>query len=325
MPSWTRGSGPVRPEDGDAMGPAYTPQARSRVAPRPVAERLGVAFWLAAMWIGLVAALAACADLLPLPAYDRMDWHHPAAPPGTIVDAAVPANAAAGERSARYYLMGTDTMGRDMLSRLIHGARVSLAVGLTAPLIGLVFGGLLGMLAGYYRGRLETVVMGAMDTILAFPGLLLLLVITFYLGPDPAHIIGALGFMTIPSFARISRANTLVLAQHEFVQAARMIGQGNRSILLREILPNVLIPLLVYALLIAAYAIIIEGALSFLGLGVPAPIPSWGGMIAEGKEVLEEAGHVSLFPALALFLTVLSLNLMGDALRGVFDTREGKL
>jgi peptide/nickel transport system permease protein len=181
------------------------------------------------------------------------------------------------------------------------------------------------MLAGFYRGRLESVIMAVMDTILAFPGIVLLLAITFYLGPDVENIIFALGFMTVPSFARIARANTLGFAQREFVQAARMSGQRDLSILAAEILPNVIIPLLVYAMLAVSYMIIAEGALSFLGLGVPAPTPSWGGMIAEGREVLEEAGHVSLIPALVMSLTVLSFNLMGDALRGVLDPREGQL
>lgn len=281
--------------------------------PATVSEKLGVAFWLSFMWIILLAILAWGAEWLPLPEFDRMDWTHPAAPPG-----------ARSETLNRLYAFGTDTMGRDILSRLIFGARISLAVGLVTPLIGLVVGGLLGMLAGFYRGRIEAVIVVIMDVVLAFPGLVLLLAITFYLGPELKNIIAALGFLTIPSFCRVARANTLTFAEREFVQAARMLGQRDVSILFREILPNVIVPLLVYSLLVVSYMIVAEGALSFLGLSVPAPAPSWGGMILEGREVLEQAPHVSLIPALVLFLTVLSFNLMGDALRGLLDSREGR-
>ena len=293
-------------------------------ASAPLSERLGVAFWLAAMWIGLVVFLAATADLWPLPAPDRMDWSAPAAPPGTI--GRLPAVGSAAETAATpvVYLFGTDTMGRDIFPRLIFGARVSLTVGLATPLIGLLAGGGLGLLAGFFRGRIEAVLTTVMDTILAFPGLVLLIAVTFYLGRGLVHIIAALGFLTIPAFFRVARAHTLTLAEREFVAAARMQGQGNAAILLGEILPNILMPLAVYALLVVAYMIIAEGALSFLGLGVPPPTPSWGGMIAEGRERLQTAPHVSLIPAAVMFLTVLAFNLMGDALRGLADRREGR-
>jgi len=291
----------------------------------PLSERLGVAFWLALMWIAVVVFLAVSAGLWPLPEPDRMDWTAQAAPPGTIT--LMPAGGAA-EHTAPVkvlYLFGTDTMGRDILARLIFGARVSLAVGLITPLIGLLVGGGLGLLAGFYRGWLASVLATLMDTVLAFPGLVLLLGVTFYLGPGLANIIIALGILTIPAFFRVARANTLALAEREFVLAARLLGQGNMHILLREILPNVLMPLVVYALLVVSYMVIAEGALSFLGLGVPPPTPSWGGMIAEGREMLQAAPHVSLIPAAVMFLTVLSFNLMGDALRGLADCREGQL
>jgi peptide/nickel transport system permease protein len=272
----------------------------------------------------LVLIVTVWADYLPLLRYDAMDWKNLASPPGTQTETLTSDNAV-GEPLSKVYLLGTDTMGRDILARLIFGARVSLYVGLTAPLIGLFIGGMLGMLAGFYRGRLESIVMAVMDAILAFPAMLLLLTITFYMGPTVNHIILALGFLTIPSFARIARANTLRYSQRDFVQASHMIGQRDIAILISEILPNILVPLMVYALLMVSYMIIAEGALSFLGLGVPSPTPSWGGMIAEGKEVLEEAGHVSLIPALIMFLTILAFNLMGDALRGVIDARDGGL
>ncbi|MDM8556324.1 ABC transporter permease [Desulfococcaceae bacterium HSG7] len=293
--------------------------------PKSLSEAMGESFWLALLWLLIVVFFAFTAELWPLPEYDYMDWDHPAAEPG--IESRAPMKQINGERSEDVviYLLGTDTMGRDIVTRLIFGARVSLMVGLVTPCFGLVIGGILGMLAGFYRGRIEWSIMVIMDAILAFPGLVLLLVITFYLGPSLRNIIFALGFLTIPHFARVARANTLTFAEHEFVQSARMLGMTDINIMLREILPNIIMPLIVYALLVVSYMIVAEGALSFLGLGVPAPTPSWGGMIAEGKEVLDEAPHVSLFPALVLFLTVLSFNLIGDSLKRVLDSKEGQL
>lgn len=287
-------------------------------------KKLGISFWLCMMWIVLVLSLAVFADLLPLSGYDIMDWDHPAAPPGTVGSV---------ERLTDFksnpveivYVFGTDSMGRDILTRLIYGGRVSLCVGLITPLIGLFFGGVLGLLAGFYRGRTESMIMAVMDVILAFPGLVLLLAITFYLGPDLKNIILTLGFLTIPSFARIARANTLTYAQRDFIQASRMAGQNDLSIIIHELIPNIITPMLIYGLLVVSYMIVAEGALSFLGLSVPPPAPSWGSMIAEGREILEESCHVSLFPALIMFLTVLSFNLIGDCLRRLTDAREGQL
>ena len=157
--------------------------------------------------------------------------------------------------------------------------------------------------------------MASMDIILAFPGLVLLLAMTFYFGPGLGKLIPALAVLIIPVFCRVSRANALSWTQRDFILAARAIGASDLRILRCHLLPNVLGPVAAYGLLIVSVMIIAEGALSFLGLSVPAPIPSWGNMIAEGKEVLDEAPHVSLIPAVAMFLTVLSFNIMGDRLR----------
>jgi peptide/nickel transport system permease protein len=277
------------------------------VSPVRRTRRLGMLFWMAVGWTFLVLAAAALADLLPLPSPTDMDMLERRAP-----------------FSALHWL-GTDTLGRDELSRLIHGARISLTVGLCAPVIGLVFGGALGMLAGYFRGRFETLVVGSMDVLLAFPPLILALAVTAYLGQSLLNLTCILGVLGIPAFMRVARASTLTLARREFVIAAQALGATHMRILLRELLPNVFLPLLAFFLLGVAVTIVVEGALSFLGLGVPPPISSWGSMIGEGRESLEIAPRLAFIPAAAMFLTVLSFNLVGDTLRALTDPRQGAL
>ncbi len=285
-------------------------------------RRLGLGFWLPVTWIVLLMFGALTADFWPMPAPETIDFLNRAAAPGTVGEIEL---AGESELSEFRYLLGTDNIGRDILSRLIHGARVSLLIGLLSPLIGLLVGGALGVLAGYYRGRIEGVVVAVMDIILAFPALALLLAITFYLGPSLLNLILALGFLSIPASARVARANTLSLARREFVLAAKAMGASDLYILVREIVPNVLMPLLVFSMLLVAVLIVAEGTLSFLGLSVPPPTPSWGTMIEEGRELLDEAPHITMIPAAAMCLTVLSFNLIGDRLRGLIDPRESRL
>ena len=287
-------------------------------------KRLGLSFWLPAAWLVFVVFMALSANFFELPDYGHIDWNHPSAPPGTA--GTVILNDKNGESipSDYIYWLGTDALGRDIVSRLIFGARASLLIGLTAPVVALVIGGTLGLLAGFYRGRFEAVVVVSMDIILAFPGLVLLLALAFYFGPGLDKLILALSILIIPAFCRVARANTLTWVQRDFILAARAVGAGDLRILCCHLLPNVIIPVAAYGLLIVAAMIIAEGAMSFLGLGVPSPTPSWGGMIAEGKEFLDEAPHISLIPAIAMFLTVLSFNLLGDRIRELTDVRNYK-
>jgi peptide/nickel transport system permease protein len=277
------------------------------VAPVQKVRRLGPLFWMALGWMIFVFAVAILADVLPLPSPTDMDML---------------------ERRASFSMLhwlGTDGLGRDELSRLIYGARISLVVGLCAPVIGLTIGGALGMLAGYFRGRFETLVVGSMDVLLAFPPLILALAVTAYLGQSLLNLTCILGVLGIPAFMRVARASTLSLARREFVIAAQALGATHTRILLRELLPNVLLPLLAFFLLGVAVTIVVEGALSFLGLGVPPPISSWGSMIGEGRESLDVAPRLAFMPAIAMFLTVLSFNLIGDTMRALTDPRQGAL
>jgi peptide/nickel transport system permease protein len=276
-------------------------------APARRSRRLGLLFWLAIGWIILVFAVAILADVLPFASPTDMDMLEKRAP-----------------FSLEHWL-GTDGLGRDELARLVFGARSSLLVGLCAPMIGVVAGGALGMLAGYFRGRFETLVVGSADVLLAFPPLILALAVTAFLGQSILNLTLILGVLGIPAFMRVARAATLVLARREFVIAAQALGATHARILLRELLPNVILPLTAFFLLGVAITIVAEGALSFLGLGVPPPMPSWGSMIGEGRESLDVAPRLAFLPAIAMFLSVLSFNLVGDTLRALTDPRQGAL
>jgi peptide/nickel transport system permease protein len=213
------------------------------------------------------------------------------------------------------HLLGTDEVGNDTLSRLIYGGRSSLQIALAVQAIGLVCGGLLGALAGYRRGLLDAVLTRMLDVLIAFPVLVLALAIAQGLGPSKLNTIWALAFFSVPAFARISRAAALQLRERPFILAARLSGTGSLRTLVRHIAPNILPQLSTFGLLGMGIIIILEGALSFLGLGVPPPAPSWGNMIAEGQNVISAEPRFVLLPSAFLFVTVLSFNLLGDALR----------
>jgi len=219
------------------------------------------------------------------------------------------------------YLLGTDELGRDVLSRLIYGAQTSLAVGAIALAIAATTGTLLGLLGGYVGGVADSVIMRVLDGLLAFPSIILALAIITALGPGIGNAMLAIGIVTIPNFARIVRASVLSMKQKEFVEAARASGATARYIMLRVLLPNCLSPLLVQASVSFANAILTEAALSFLGLGVQPPTPSWGAMLDTGRKYLDQTGWYSFSAGAAIFLAVLSLNLVGDGLRDALDPR----
>ncbi|HEY2876217.1 MAG TPA: ABC transporter permease [Reyranella sp.] len=277
------------------------------VAPVRRQRRVGGLFIASVIWIALVALGAIFADLLPIPSPTDMDM---------LGKRALP--------SAEHWL-GNDVLGRDVFSRLIYGGRISLTVGLLAPVLGVTIGGALGMAAGYFRGRLEIFITGGMDVLLAFPPLVFALAVTAYLGQSVANITLVIGVLGIPAFTRVARAVTLSLSEREFVTAARALGATHSRIILRELLPNVALPLVAFFLLGVAVTIVVEGALSFLGLGVPPPAPSWGSMIGEGRESLDIAPWLAFLPALFMFLTVLAFNVVGDTLRALTDPRPGAL
>ena len=281
-------------------------------APARKKGALGIGGWLCATWLLLVVGSAVLAPILPIEDPEKVNF--------AIREATPPFSKGA--------LLGTDDFGYDILARLIWGSRVSLTVALGVVGVGMVVGGLIGLLAGYYGGRVETVLMGVIDILLAFPALIALIALTAILGgPGLRTVVVGISLISIPAFARISRATTLAFAQREFVLAARAAGATNARIIRLEVLPNVMFPVAAYALIVIGVAIVAEGSLAFLGLSVPSPQPSWGSMIDGGRTALTVDGilFISLIPAVVMFLTVLSINFLGDRLRARFDVRESSL
>ncbi len=314
-------SAPAEPTE-VTLGPTGStgPVAVSTDATAGQARKKGLGFgaWLAIGWLGLIVALAVLAPVLPIDDPNESFGEIARQGPG-----------------AEGHILGGDSIGRDMVSRTIHGARSSLLIGAASVSIGLIVGGAAGLIAGFLRGRIDTVLTGTFDILLAFPALVLALALVSFLraepeagqqGLPPAQIVViALGIVSIPILARITRANTLTWAQREFVLAARAQGARNSRLLIREVLPNVLPAMFSIALLGIAVAIIAEGGLSLLGVGVELPTPSWGNMIAEGRGSLRNSPHIVFIPSIAIFLTVLALNYMGDVIRTRFDVRESAL
>lgn len=221
------------------------------------------------------------------------------------------------------YLLGTDELGRDILSRILYGAQVSLQVVAVSLSVALVVGCIIGMIAGYYRGWVDDILMRIMDGLLAFPGLILALAIVAVLGPDLVNAMIAISIVNIPGFARLVRGQVLSVREQDFVQAAETLGASDARIMLKHVWPAVSGNVLVYASLKGSTSLITESALSFLGLGVQPPTPSWGQMLAIGMKYTD-AWWMSIFPGLAIFLVVIALNFFGDAARDVLDPKLAK-
>jgi peptide/nickel transport system permease protein len=217
--------------------------------------------------------------------------------------------------------MGTDDLGRDVLSRIIYGARASLIAGVVATGIALLIGTALGIVSGYALGPTDTVISRVMDALLAFPGLILALAITAALGPSLVNAMIAIGIVGVPRFARLARAQVLSVRGNEYVEAVRALGASNTRILLRHIAPNILTPVIIQTSLSVAFAILTEASLSFLGLGVQPPTPSWGFMLNQGRDYIAQAPWLAVFPGIAIFLVVMAFNLLGDAIRDALDPR----
>ncbi len=218
---------------------------------------------------------------------------------------------------------GADSLGRDVFSRTIYGLRVTFVVSLGSVAVGLWFGTVLGVVAGYFQGRWDKSITALVNIILAFPPLVLTIAIMSYPGFPMLKLIAALGLVFIPAFARMARANTMLYARQDFVTAAHAIGMGDLRIILREIAPNLVVPMLVYSLLMVAVAAVAEASLSFLGLSVPPPEPSLGGMISAERSNILQAPYAVFYPAQALFLTIFALNLLGEHVQRRMNVREG--
>lgn len=314
--SWVGTAPDLHPGHPDTGGDVEAvPQEEGKAKRRP----LGFGAWLSIFWLGLIILLAVLAPVLPLDDPNQSFGEIARQGPG-----------------AEGHILGGDAIGRDMLSRVIYGARASLAVSFAAVASALIVGGVFGLIAGYFRGGLDTVLTGLFDIMLAFPALVLALSLVAFLRGDPQSgsgpalgteliLIIALGIVSVPILARITRANALTWSQREFVLAARAQGAKNSRIIIREVLPNVLPAMFSIALLGVAVAIIAEGGLSLLSVGIELPTPSWGNIIAEGRSQLRRAPHIVFIPATAIFLTVLALNYLGDTIRNRFDVRESAL
>jgi peptide/nickel transport system permease protein len=287
---------------------APDPQTLGMSLPPAKKPRPRVFYWLAFGWLVLIVICAVFANFLPVKDPNAQNILVRLRPPGQ----------GAG-------ILGTDDLGRDILARLVFGARVSLIVSVTAVTMGSVFGGLLGLTSGFFRGAYERIVVSSVDVLLAFPALVLLLALVAFKGQSLPTIAFVIGFLSIPPYTRVARATTLAVSQREYVLAAKAMGAKSSRILFRELLPNVALPIIAFGLVALGLVIVAEGSLAFLGLSVKFPTATWGSMIAAGKIHIRTAPHLALIPSLTMFITVLSVNYVGDQLRRRFDVRESAL
>jgi len=219
------------------------------------------------------------------------------------------------------YIFGTDEFGRDIFSRIIYGSRISLQVGFIAVGLAMFVGGFLGAVSGYYGGRTDNIIMRLMDILLSIPQILLAIAIAASLGPGLFNLMIAVGISSIPSYARIVRGSVLSIKGQEFVEASKAMGANDLQIIMKHILPNCMAPIIVQATLGVAFAILTAAGLSFIGLGIQPPIPEWGGMLSSGRGYIRDYAYMTLFPGLAIMITILALNFLGDGLRDALDPK----
>lgn len=275
---------------------------------QPERDSAPIGLWIAAGWLVLIVLLAVLAPVLPfVQDPEKVNVHQ------------------IGQGFSADHWLGTDQLGRDLLARVLFGAQSSLGVSVAALVISMFVGATLGVLAGYFRGVLETLILFICDVVLSFPGLVLVLALVTFLGPGTGNLVIALSLLTVPGIARLIRATVLSEASRDYVLAARSIGARNLRILLREVLPAIVLPMLSLSLIMVGLIIVVAGALDFLGFGVQPPTPTWGGMIADGVNTLARMPLASLVPATVLFLTILAANTIGDQLRSGLEVRRAVL
>ncbi|TYL46410.1 ABC transporter permease [Nocardioides sp. BGMRC 2183] len=285
----------------------------SRWGRRRFGPGFDLTLWLCGAWLVLLVVAAVAAPMLGLPEHEDLT--------GALGEPIL-----ARPDLVTNHPLGTNNFGLDLLARVLYGARASLVTALTAVLIGMVVGGALGILAGYFRGVVDVVIGILTNALLAVPPLILLIALATVLEPTLRNISLGLATLATPSMIRMARATTIAVSQREFVTAARSMGASGPHVMLRELLPNVVLPLASYGMVMVSVLIVAEASLSFLGLGIQAPAPSWGNMIAEGEgTVFRDHPHIVLVPGTVLFLTVFSFNCLGERARRRFDPRRSQL
>lgn len=304
----------VEPKSSGSSEPQSLAADRVPAAPAVGRKPMGLFFWVAVSWMALVVFMAVFADLLPLKDPQDQDYAALVAKGSQQI----------GSKSTAAHWLGTDNLGRDLLARLAFGGRASMLIGLATIVFGFLIGGVLGMVAGYFRGRKDNAMSFLVTVLQSFPPLMLLLLMVTFLGrPSTVKLTLALGILSVPNLFRVVRAATLQFSGREFVLAARAMGASSSRILFREILPNVAKPMLAFGLVGVGTVMVVEGTVSFLGYGVPAPTPAWGTMIQEARNKLEANPYYVFLPCIVLFLTVLSFNFIGDKLRERFEVKQG--
>jgi peptide/nickel transport system permease protein len=276
---------------------------------RKITKPMGFAVVASFVWMAIIVLAAILAPLLPLPLPDKSDYSAIALAPFQSLE----------------HLLGTDVIGRDILSRAVFGARVSLLVGLGAVAFATLVGGLLGLAAGYFGGFVNRVLSVILDILLAFPGIVAVIALTVFFGTGLGTLVMGIGAILTPMIARVTRSATATYANREFVIAARGMGMHELRILFREVLPNVVASVVAYSTTLVAVAIATEGGLSFLGLGIPAPEASWGSMMGEGRGALQASPHIVLVPAAIMCASLLAINFIAEFISKRFDIREAML